>query len=201
MAATTLQSAHYVFAGTVVDRDDEHITVRLFPAATLELRLEDVVRVEERTDEATLRSYVWVELKPDAELDANFRPRLALLAAGAEGAPFAMGGFAATTRPHALPSGGAPSIPPLVDLEGLDVFAGVIPAETEEELRQAAKRFRPTAKRTDYETKSKTKQKTARPTGSRTNDDSGSFHIDEGDDSEDVEDEVDDTAKDDKFDW
>jgi hypothetical protein len=202
MAATIGQSKHFVFAGSIVDRDDEHLAVRHFPAATLELRLEDVVRVEEATDASTMRSYVWIELRPEAELDANFRPRLARRAAGADAVPFSLGGFAETTRPHGLPSGGAPSIPPLLDVGGLAAFAGVIPAETEEELRKAAERPTPVAKRTKYETKSKTPSKTNKPTSSRTTDpDTGAFHIDEGDDTEEVDDEIDDTAQDDKFDW
>lgn len=201
MAATMSQSLHYVFAGTILDRDDERVSVRLFPAATVELRLEDVVRIEEATDEATMRSYVWVELKPEAEREANFRPRLALLAERAERAPFTMGGFAETIKPHALPSGGAPSIPPFVDLDGVAAFGAVMPAETEEELRKAAERILPTAKRTKYETTSKTDQKTPKPTQSRTDDESGSFRLDDGDDTRDVDDEVDDKKEDDKYDW
>src|SRR5207244_120353 len=121
--------------------------------------------------------------RPEAELDANFRPRLALLAAGGGRVPFAMGGSAETVRPHALPSGGAPSIRPLVDLEGLDALAAFIPAETRDELRAAAARIAPMAKRTAYDTQSKTQSKTQQPTSSRTNDESGSYRIDDGDDT------------------
>lgn len=70
-----------------------------------------------------------VKLRDDAEVSANFKPRLARLALAAVGVPFAYGGIEEGAR-HALPSGGFDSILPLIDARGLSLFRKKMPEDT-----------------------------------------------------------------------
>jgi hypothetical protein len=130
MSGTSGESGHFIFHGTILKRDDTYVTVRLFPGLVLDVRTQDIEEIEEAEDEVTQRAYVRVRLKPDAEISANFKPRLARLALAAQGVPFAFGGTDKESMPHALPSGGAASLPPVLDPRGLAVFARSLPPET-----------------------------------------------------------------------
>jgi hypothetical protein len=118
---------HVIFNGTVVKRDAKFISVRLFPGLTVDVRKEDIEEIEEVEDEVTKRAYVRIRLRPDADVSANFKPRLARLAMAAEGdVPFAFGGEGGGV-PHAMPSGGAQPVIPAMDPRGLEVFARQLP--------------------------------------------------------------------------
>jgi hypothetical protein len=84
--------ADLVFYGFVVDRNDTVISVEVAPGTVVELQTRDVQKIEEAADTATKRSYVRAILKPDSEFTARVTPKLARLAARAQGVPFALGG-------------------------------------------------------------------------------------------------------------
>lgn len=111
----------FVFQGSVVRQDEEYTTVRMFPGLDLDLRKADIAEIDEAADEVTERPYVRIKLKENAEVAANFTPRLARLALENEGVPFAYGGSSGDVS-HALPSGLVNSILPHVDRHGLALF-------------------------------------------------------------------------------
>lgn len=117
-------SEEFVFNGTIVKRDDEHISAQICPGFIVDVRTEDVAELEEDTDPVTQRTYVRMRMNADADIGMNFRPRLARIAAEADNVPFVLGGSPRLGDPvHGMPGGGAGSIPPLVDEFGASLFA------------------------------------------------------------------------------
>lgn len=130
---------HFVFHGTIVKKDKEHVTVRLFPGLQLDVRARDIDEIDEAVDDLTQRAYARIKLKEDAEIRANFTPRLARLAANAEGVPFAFGGHTEGAR-HVLPSGSLDPLMPVLDRNALAAFRSSLPPETWGALASAASR-------------------------------------------------------------
>jgi hypothetical protein len=83
-----------VLDGSLVNRDENTISLELYPGAVIDLKLSDVRTLEEGTEPLSGRSFVRVALNPDAELKGTFRPRLLKLALSRDPSriPFALGG-------------------------------------------------------------------------------------------------------------
>jgi hypothetical protein len=131
----------FAFHGTIVKREGRDVTVSLFPGLILDVRAGDIEHIEEAEDPATGRTYVYIKLRDDADVRANFRPRLARLAAAAgQAAPFVLGGTDMGSGRHALPSGGAASIPPALDVSAIKTLAAVLPPKYASTLQAAMPR-------------------------------------------------------------
>ena len=178
MTANTDPPPQFVFCGTVVRKTEKVVSVRLIPGLVLDLRTEDIDEIEEATDEITERAYVRVCLKPDAEISANFKPRLARLAAQAEGRPYVLGGAVEEGAPsyeeivdedlpleeEIVDGDGVRSVLPAIDPEGLAAFAKSLPPESWDALSDAMAgdnarlvALAASSKKTKYRTKYKTR--------------------------------------------
>jgi hypothetical protein len=122
----------------VVKKDQDNVTVSLFPGLMLDVRHQDIEHIEEAQDPVTGRTYVFIKLKDEADVTANFRPRLARLAlAAGERVPFTYGGVDASLGRHALPSGGAASVPPVMDPTAIRVLTALLPPRYRHALQAA----------------------------------------------------------------
>jgi len=160
---------HFAFHGSIVSKDREKTVVRLFPGLSLDVRTDDIAELEEIEDTVTRRSFVRVKLRPDADVAANFQPRLARMALEARGdVPFAYGGTSTVERPHAMPSGGAQPIVPGVDLSAVQAFEGRLPPHAWGELVNRLGGDVMLAKSTSSNTSSTTNKQTSHATVSDT---------------------------------